>query len=157
MSLKDSYVKLSLVIHGRKSHIQNFVVFLRPLIDGLKMLNAKGALTYNAYRKINCEMRTEGDTCSTLSCPHLLDSVSLGVAASQVSSFEDMARSWHVSRGSQATITESDFRSRAVLDSINYFFDIANDYGAIFGFLTYSIRVDEQTQRVTDFDIYIRK
>lgn len=57
MSLKDAHVKLALVIPGRKSPGQNLDVFLRPLIDDLKMLYTEGALTYDAYRKNNFEMR----------------------------------------------------------------------------------------------------
>lgn len=57
MCLKDSYVQLALVIPGRKSPGQNVDVFLRPLIDDLKMLYTEGVLTYDAYRKNNFEMR----------------------------------------------------------------------------------------------------
>ncbi|KAI3681314.1 hypothetical protein L6452_36104 [Arctium lappa] len=45
------------VIPGRKSPDQNFDVFLRPLIDKLKMLYKKGVLTYDAYHKNNFEMK----------------------------------------------------------------------------------------------------
>ncbi|KAJ9539330.1 hypothetical protein OSB04_032063 [Centaurea solstitialis] len=57
MCLKDQYVQLALVIPGRKSPGQNLDVFLRPLIDDLKMLYTEGVLTYDAYRKNNFEMR----------------------------------------------------------------------------------------------------
>ncbi|GJR66424.1 putative transposase-associated domain-containing protein [Tanacetum coccineum] len=57
MSLKDSFVQLSLVIPGRKSPGQNLDVFLRPLIDELVDLYDDGIETYDAYRKQNFTMR----------------------------------------------------------------------------------------------------
>ena len=57
MGLKESYVKLSMVIPGRKSPGQNLDVFLRPLVDELKMLFTDGVDTYDAYRKNNFTMR----------------------------------------------------------------------------------------------------
>ncbi|KAK1413407.1 hypothetical protein QVD17_35180 [Tagetes erecta] len=57
MSLKDSYVKLSLVIPGRKSPGQNVDVFLRPLIDELKQLYEEGIEVYDAHRKENFMMK----------------------------------------------------------------------------------------------------
>ncbi|KAI3745705.1 hypothetical protein L6452_08111 [Arctium lappa] len=57
MCLKESYVKLALVIPGRKSPGQNLDVFLRPLIDELKMLYEEGVVTYDAYRRNNFTMR----------------------------------------------------------------------------------------------------
>ncbi|KAJ0921118.1 putative Transposase-associated domain-containing protein [Helianthus annuus] len=57
MSLKDAYIKLCLVIPGRKSPVQNVDVFLRPLIDELKELYEEGIEVYDAYRKENFMMR----------------------------------------------------------------------------------------------------
>ncbi|KAM0070264.1 putative Transposase-associated domain-containing protein [Helianthus debilis subsp. tardiflorus] len=57
MSLKDTYIKLCLVIPGRKSPGQNVDVFLRPLIDELKELYEEGIEVYDAYRKENFMMR----------------------------------------------------------------------------------------------------
>ncbi|KAD7477470.1 hypothetical protein E3N88_00606 [Mikania micrantha] len=57
MSLKDSFINLSLVIPGRKSPGQNVDVFLRPLIDELKQLYAEGIKVFDAYRKENFMMK----------------------------------------------------------------------------------------------------
>ncbi|KAK9064523.1 hypothetical protein SSX86_015905 [Deinandra increscens subsp. villosa] len=57
MCLKDSFVKLCLVIPGRKSPSQNLDVFLRPLIDELKQLYDEGIEVYDAYRKENFLMK----------------------------------------------------------------------------------------------------
>lgn len=57
MSLKDSFIKLCLIIPGRKSPSQNIDVFLRPLIDELKELYEEGLEVYDAYRKENFIMR----------------------------------------------------------------------------------------------------
>ncbi|XP_035838406.1 uncharacterized protein LOC110897575 [Helianthus annuus] len=57
MSLKDSFIYLSLVIPGKKSPGQNVDVFLRPLIDELKHLYDEGIEVYDAYRKENFMMR----------------------------------------------------------------------------------------------------
>ncbi|KAJ9556176.1 hypothetical protein OSB04_010790 [Centaurea solstitialis] len=57
MGLKESNVKLALVIPGKKSPGQNLDVFLRPLVDELKMLYEEGVVTYDAYRKENFTMK----------------------------------------------------------------------------------------------------
>ncbi|XP_076932154.1 uncharacterized protein LOC143597558 [Bidens hawaiensis] len=57
MCMKDSFVKLCLVIPGRKSPNQNLDVFLRPLIDELKELYEEGLEVYDAYRKENFTMK----------------------------------------------------------------------------------------------------
>ncbi|XP_076947541.1 uncharacterized protein LOC143619517 [Bidens hawaiensis] len=57
MCLKDSFVKLCLVIPGRKSPSQNLDVFLRPLIDELKELYEEGIEVYDAYHKENFTMK----------------------------------------------------------------------------------------------------
>ncbi|KAL4570931.1 hypothetical protein LXL04_026596 [Taraxacum kok-saghyz] len=57
MCLKEPYVQLSMIIPGKKSPSQNLDVFLRPLIDELKMLFADGVVTYDASRKCNFTMK----------------------------------------------------------------------------------------------------
>lgn len=57
LALKDSYVKLALVIPGKKSPGQNLDVFLQPLIKELKMLFHCGIETYDAYRRNNFQIR----------------------------------------------------------------------------------------------------
>uniref|UniRef100_A0A251V5A0 Putative transposon, En/Spm-like, Transposase-associated domain protein n=2 Tax=Helianthus annuus TaxID=4232 RepID=A0A251V5A0_HELAN len=57
MSMKDSFVQVSLIIPGGKSPGQNIDVFLRPLIDELKELYGEGIEVYDAYRKENFIMR----------------------------------------------------------------------------------------------------
>ncbi|GJY67940.1 putative transposase-associated domain-containing protein [Tanacetum coccineum] len=89
MALKDSYVKLALIIRSRKSPGQNIDVFLRPLIDELKILYDNGVETYDAYRKTNFTLRaillwTVSDfpgyamlsgwsTHGKLACPYCMD------------------------------------------------------------------------------------
>ncbi|XP_052627027.1 uncharacterized protein LOC122197509 [Lactuca sativa] len=55
--LKEPYVQLSIVIPGKKSPGQNIDVFLRPLIDELKMLYTNGVVTYDASTKCNFTMK----------------------------------------------------------------------------------------------------
>ncbi|KAF5799082.1 hypothetical protein HanRHA438_Chr07g0310641 [Helianthus annuus] len=57
MSMKDSFVEVSLIIPGGKSPGQNIDMFLRPLIDELKELYGEGIEVYDAYRKENFIMR----------------------------------------------------------------------------------------------------
>ncbi|GJZ75666.1 putative transposon, En/Spm-like, transposase-associated domain protein [Tanacetum coccineum] len=63
MSLKDSYVFLSLVIPGRKRPGQNLDVFLRPLIDELKDLYDDGIETYDAYHTKSFRLTSGGKPC----------------------------------------------------------------------------------------------
>ncbi|XP_076904800.1 uncharacterized protein LOC143560372 [Bidens hawaiensis] len=88
MSLKDSFINLSLLIPGRKSPSQNVDVFLRPLIDELKQLYEEGIEVYDAYRRENFMMKvillwTVSDfpayamlsgwsTHGNLACPHCM-------------------------------------------------------------------------------------
>nr|XP_043633267.1 uncharacterized protein LOC122604438 [Erigeron canadensis] len=88
MCTKDSYIKLSLVIPGRKSPGQNLDVFLQPLIDKLKDLWYHGVEVYDAYHKQNFTMKamllwTVSDfpayamlsgwsTHGRLACPHCM-------------------------------------------------------------------------------------
>jgi len=51
MCMKDAYVFLSLIIPGPKSPCKEIDVFLRPLIDELKMLWTEGVMTYDVSRK----------------------------------------------------------------------------------------------------------
>ncbi|XP_052621646.1 uncharacterized protein LOC128127243 [Lactuca sativa] len=57
MCLKEPYVQLSIVIPGKKSPGQNIDVFLRPLIDELKMIYTDGVVTYDASTKCNFTMK----------------------------------------------------------------------------------------------------
>ncbi|XP_076916834.1 uncharacterized protein LOC143576683 [Bidens hawaiensis] len=57
MCMKDSFVKLCLVIPGRKNPSKNLDVFLTPLIDELKELYEEGIEVYDAYRKENFTMK----------------------------------------------------------------------------------------------------
>ncbi|XP_052622260.1 uncharacterized protein LOC128127643 [Lactuca sativa] len=57
MCLKEPYVQLSIVIPGKKSPGQNIDVFLRPLIDELKMLYIDSVVTYDASTKCNFTMK----------------------------------------------------------------------------------------------------
>ncbi|KAL4580636.1 hypothetical protein LXL04_016836 [Taraxacum kok-saghyz] len=89
MCLKEVYVQLSMIIPGKKSSGQNLDVFLRPLIDELKMLYNDGVAVYDASRRENFNMRamllwTVSDfpayamlsgwsTHGKLACPYCMD------------------------------------------------------------------------------------
>ncbi|KAK9062208.1 hypothetical protein SSX86_019394 [Deinandra increscens subsp. villosa] len=109
MSMKDSYIKLCLMIPGRKSPTQNIDVFLRPLIDELKELYEDGIEVYDAYRKENFIMRvillwTVSDfpayamlsgwsTHGNLACPHCMgDTQAFRLKAGGKSSWFDCHR-----------------------------------------------------------------
>ncbi|KAL4562467.1 hypothetical protein LXL04_034672 [Taraxacum kok-saghyz] len=57
LALKDEYIKIPLLIPGRKSPGQNLDVFLQPLIEELKLLFTSGIETYDAHRRNNFQMR----------------------------------------------------------------------------------------------------
>ena len=55
--MKNPYMFLTIVIPGPKNPGKHLDVFLRPLIDELKMLWSIGVNTYDAFRKQNFLMR----------------------------------------------------------------------------------------------------
>ncbi|GLT56706.1 hypothetical protein SLA2020_297310 [Shorea laevis] len=57
MCMQPEFTFLTLVIAGPKSLGRNIDVFLRPLIEDLKMLWSTGVETYDSYRKQNFIMR----------------------------------------------------------------------------------------------------
>ncbi|KAG8388376.1 hypothetical protein BUALT_Bualt02G0119500 [Buddleja alternifolia] len=57
MCMQRQYMYLSMVIPGPKSPGKNLDVFLRPLIDELKMLWEAGIQTYDVCKKENFQMR----------------------------------------------------------------------------------------------------
>ncbi|GLU21146.1 hypothetical protein SLE2022_373070 [Rubroshorea leprosula] len=57
MCMRPEFTFLTLVIAGPKSPSKNIDVFLRPLIEDLKMLWSTGVETYDSYRKQNFIMQ----------------------------------------------------------------------------------------------------
>lgn len=57
MCMKDPYMFMPLLISGDKSPSKDINVYLRPLVDELKMLWEKGVQTYDVSLKQNFDMR----------------------------------------------------------------------------------------------------
>ena len=89
MCMKQSYLLLNIVISGLKSLVKHIDVFLRPLIDDLKLLWNVGVETFDAFRRQNFvfrvaflwtisdfpvyDMLSRWSTHGRLSCPYYME------------------------------------------------------------------------------------